>query len=354
MVDLEILEDIRVGDQSFLVSIVVPVFNQEEIIVDALTSLISCMTLEFELIIIDDASTDSSLAQIVSSVPMMLESDLIRRLRIGRLKTELFETACDVVGISITKSPYILEVQSDMILKDVGFDKRMIKVLEDFDDLLAVSGRGTESLLPIGKDYKKSLGSVVARGANIFEFALRRIGSRIKLKPHTDNSLIDNSRTRHGMSAEELAFVFPSAEKFQQTGEAGRLGALIGFDMDAADIPRDRIWVGQTVMRGPLLLSRERYLLSGGLDSSRFFLGFDDHDLMCRALNKGFRSAYLPILFSSPLSYGSTRKRRTWRTEISILRQLWRIRHSRKQSTLYQFAESVESELPRNEIRYLD
>jgi GT2 family glycosyltransferase len=351
--ELEIIEDIRIGNQCFVISVLIPVFNQEAIIADVLTSLVSCMTLRFELIIIDDASCDDSLARIMSTVTEILQSDLICRLRIGRHKNERFETACDVESISVTDSTYILEIQSDMILEEVGFDKRMIEVLEDFDDLIAVSGRGTESLIPIGKEYKKSLGSVVARGSSILVFALRRIGNRLRQRTKYRKHAPIKSHIRHGMTAKELALVFPPAEQFEQSGEAGRLGILIDKDLDPADIPRDRIWVGQTVMRGPLLFNREKYLRVGGLDTARFFLGFDDHDLMCRALEQGLRGAYLPIIFSSPVIYGSTRTRRSWRTEISILKQLWRIRKTRKQSSLYQFAESMNTQLPRSEIRFL-
>ncbi len=67
----------------------------------------------------------------------------------------------------------------------------------------------------------------------------------------------------------------------------------------------------ETVMRGPWCLRRSVLLELGLLDEKNFFLGYDDHDLHARALDRGLGCAYVPMAFDAPLEVGSTRQART-------------------------------------------
>ena len=90
----------------------------------------------------------------------------------------------------------------------------------------------------------------------------------------------------------------------------GRIGGLV--DVPAVLHGRDTLYLHETVMRGPYALDRRRFLDVGGFDTGRFFLGNDDHDLAVRAWRDfGYRVGYTPVVFSSPLELGTTRRTRT-------------------------------------------
>jgi len=131
-----------------------------------------------------------------------------------------------------------------------------------------------------------------------------------------------------------LSAVLPSEIDFKASGEAGRLGSLISI---TEGIPSDqKIWLSETVMRGPLFFRKKDYIYLSGFDTKSFFQGFDEHDLILRALLKiKKRAGYLPIGFSSPLEVGTTRKPRTFLNEVTILRKIIRIWRPRKRSALY-------------------
>lgn len=94
---------------------------------------------------------------------------------------------------------------------------------------------------------------------------------------------------------------------FRITGQAGRLGEAINRPLHPRTKPR--VYVGGSVIRGPLAFRRRDYEGLDGFDLEHFFLGNDDHDLMFRAQAvTGRTGGYVPIHFSAPLDQGSTRK----------------------------------------------
>lgn len=88
-------------------------------------------------------------------------------------------------------------------------------------------------------------------------------------------------------------------------------------------------------MRGPVMMRRKSYDDLGGLDFHSFFLAYDEHDLFLRAhLHLGMSSAFHPIVFNSPLEWGTTRRPRSIETELLIVQHLLRIRRARSKSAL--------------------
>ena len=114
-----------------------------------------------------------------------------------------------------------------------------------------------------------------------------------------------------------------------------------------------RIWLGETVMRGPLLIDRQKFNKLGGFDTRRFFLGYDDHDLALRGFNEfGYRCGFVPVSFYSPLKAGTTRKPRSLRSELEILRKLMEIRPNWRSSSLANFTDATpDSLVPETIIR---
>ena len=131
-------------------SVVVPVFNQEEIIEKNIRSIIATMEGEYELIIILDGCVDETetiLLRLLAETgpPNLVRSTLIRQ------ETPVFETTCDNIGFIASSGSYILEIQADMEMTEYGFNANLARGIDDYDDIIAVSGRCTHAFgSPIG------------------------------------------------------------------------------------------------------------------------------------------------------------------------------------------------------------
>lgn len=345
--------DEKVSASSPEISVVLPVFNQAAYISEVIEGLVASMTRSFEIIAIDDGSVDQSLEAVLASIRRVMASPLLTRARVLRSDAGLFETACDSKGFDIAEAPLLLEVQADMRVQDKGFDSRMAGALRRYPDLLMVSGRGTENLRPVATDYRRTLGAVCAGSPSFSRYLGSRVLHRSGLRRLTPDTRVEFVPDVSPQRAFDI--IFPSESRFRYSGEAGRIAALMDATLPLRPWPLDRMWVGQTVMRGPLMLDRDRYRLIGGLDDKRFFLGFDDHDLAYRAYrDRKLRCGFVPVRFAAFMSHGSTRRRRSIRTEIEIIRHLLRIRSARKSSGIYELGNMQDVALPEPEIRALD
>jgi hypothetical protein len=152
--------------------------------------------------------------------------------------------------------------------------------------------------------------------------------------------------------SDSLMEIFPTLKDFEEQKKAGLLGDLIenqGFSNEP--IPR-KVFLGETVMRGPIMMRSDIYFLIGGLDVNSFFQGFDDHELMLRAWSlTGKRCAYIPVNMNSILSQGTTRKPRSVRSDIEIFVRTFKISRNRKSSLLHKLSQGDQFTLPNFEIR---
>ena len=115
-----------------------------------------------------------------------------------------------------------------MTLFDPGFDRRMVAALKRYDDLLMVSGRGTECLKPVARWYANTLGAVSANSSSWKRYACSRLGHRFRTWIHRSKSFETNmTAAACEASTVELGRIFPSNEDFAKSGEAGRLGDLV-------------------------------------------------------------------------------------------------------------------------------
>jgi hypothetical protein len=281
--------------------------------------------------------------------------------------TSAFETECDAFGFEAAQTAYLLEVQADMQITEYGFDSKLLAALEIFDDLIMISGRGIVPLTPIASEYRKTLGTDRAISPSLSHYILRRaliqvrnvfLAAKERLSkgsptPPPDRSQIEMKPAKfrsEGKDAEEE--LYPSQEVFQSTGTAGRVGLLIEEIPSEGSLKFPQLWVGQTIMRGPLMIRTSMYRVIGGLDTQRFFQGFDDIELAWKAFrDHGYRCAFLPVGFLSPLAAGSTRRRRSLKSEWQILKNVLRIRRKWKSSALYLLSNGQEENLPPSEIR---
>jgi glycosyltransferase involved in cell wall biosynthesis len=349
-------------------SVIMPIFNQQEVLRHNLNRLASSLRSKWELILIDDSSTDGSLqvAQDWASEAHP-QYDSLCRVRVLKTKHQVFETLCDAIGISETTGPYVLEVQSDMEILEPGFDEKLLRAIKSHPDLLMISGRGCHPLDEVAQSFqlelKKAkngffLSRLVAKEVLGFGNAvIRRVLLFIAgLLSKTTSPVDGNSQAHKLSSSEEDEALFPSLENFSLGGRAGRLGMLLEKGFRSEDLGRNQMWVSETVMRGPLLIHKEKYIKAGGFDSRGFFLGNDDHDLAHRAfISNGYRTAFVPVGFSSPLNLGSTRKKRSLPTLILFSRAQKRTAKHIFDSGLYQLTQvGASAPRPVREIRTFD
>lgn len=322
------------GD-SPIISVVIPVFNQQSNIIKNINSVLCSMSLPFELLVMDDASTDDTLHVLKENLlNTAVSCPLLTSIQFFAYQKSAYETKCDSFGFLTAQSNYILEIQADMEITEKGFDGRMLEALRKFPDLIMVSGRGAEKIEDIYPGYIKAIGAgrffIIYFLKYLF---VRRIKHAYKAIFNSGDRRLTKDNYYEGCSDEVL---FPEQEGFKKSGRAGRLGLHIESNIPILEKYKNKIWLSETVMRGPLLVDKKKYLEVGGFDSERFFLGYDDHDLAMRAWNlKGYRSGYVPVGFLSPLADGATRKMRTIKQEFEILSNLVRTQNVSKESALY-------------------
>lgn len=342
------------------VSVIVPCFNQETIILEVLTKVIDSMKSSFELIIINDCSTDQTLERIISFASRDFNGSSLIRLEVYSNDNPQFETYCDHFGFSKAEGRFLLEIQADMFINDPGFDLRMIQVFNKYEDIFALSGRGTHDISQVVDVYRDSLGTDRAYASNLTIFMLvvlkRRIIGKLlrilRVARCLNTSKIQASPKTNAKLSDSFMTILPTLRNFVGQKKAGLIGDLIeSQEFSKAASPKE-IFLGETVMRGPIMLRSDIYFQIGGLNVQSFFQGFDDHELMLQAWNlTRKRCAYIPMNVYSILSQGTTRKPRSLRSDVEIFVRTLKISRNRKDSLLHKLSQGDQITLPNFEIR---
>jgi hypothetical protein len=154
-----------------VVTVVVPVFDQQEIIFKHLRSILECMRLPFEFLVINDASTDKSHQEILRFVDSC-ESNFASCLSVKYYKTiwPWFETRCDDFAIRQSSGLYVIEIQSDMLMMEKGFDEVFLELMQKDPSIFALSARGTHELDAIIATLNKQKGTDISD--KLFRFKL--------------------------------------------------------------------------------------------------------------------------------------------------------------------------------------
>lgn len=320
------------------VTFVIPVFDQEEIIYKHLQSICENASLSFELTIINDASTDETNSEILRFLNQY-NWVTSRCTQVSYFETvwPWFETKCDDFAIRAASSRYIVEIQADMLIRQRGFDKKLLELIESDSDIFALSARGvhlfsdlySEIVNPDKADRIFHL-KILKRIEYKLRYVVKSLIQAIKRSQKPSETGAQDSHKPHAAIDE----IFPDDFQMLRSGRAGFLGPLIenlpysGTNefLEAVKGRFGTIWFGETIMRGPLIIDREKYLKVGGFNTEQFFLGNDDHDLNMRIQEFGYKVGFTPIAFASPLQLGNSRKKskalsRIWRKIHRIARQ---------------------------------
>ena len=237
----------KYNEGDIVYSIVTPIFNQQDIIVRNLKSVLSHTQGSFEVILILDYCFDKTERNLLDYLKTYKNDNKnLIQIKIFKSRKPIFETKCDNIGFRNSIGKYCLEIQSDMEMTEYGYNLHLTKPFKLLDNIIAVSGRGGHNFI--------------------------------------------NHRQ----------------------GRVGRLGPAIAIRknwMRKLNISKNKFYITQTVMRGPLLFERKKLKELNFLNEDDFFLAGDDHDLIARAYaEKGYICGYVPIDFNAPPKDGSDRK----------------------------------------------
>ncbi len=261
--------------------IAIPVKNQENLIQEVLENLVPRLHVVSEIGLLFDNCDDSSFQIAVeTTLKLMNENNMLNQVHFVTSKDELFESTCENVLFSLSDSKYLVSFQADTVIKDFTFFARCQAAFATVPNLLGVSGRATVPLMP-SKMLKARIISLLSP-TNILTsllpqvFKIKRLGPFYKGKDYFgDTSGFPFPRMK--FSSKELATLF----------------------------------IGQALIRGPIVWSAEKFKKLGGFNDIAFFLGRDDCDISLRGLKNGFVVGFVPCEQISNPSNGTTRKPRT-------------------------------------------
>jgi glycosyltransferase involved in cell wall biosynthesis len=327
--DFKLISKIAYNSITPKVSIVIPFFNRQKDLKKNLDQLMSVLTIPFELILINDSSEDETLEELLEwQQAQSSSSHVLVDISLYGSSMQQFETRCDAFGILQSRSNLVLEIQADMYIVEKGFDQRLVDSISSSNDFIAISGRGCHTFEEVYDSFQSSMGAATFDNMSFLGFLSNRFLAFMRLLVRGQEGVKNQFLAE---ASDQFEFTeldnlpFPSLEIFQLSGKAGKLGQLINSDLKTPDSLSRLIWIGETVMRGPLLIEKNKYLELGGFNIESFFLGYDEHDLFLRASLVGYRCGYVPIDFLSPLKSGTSRARRSWKTEYALTKNLFRI-----------------------------
>lgn len=316
---------IKVGDYSFSfmspeLTVGVPLFNRGPDVASFLRNIVQSVTSPFILLLCDDSSSDDTLIRVNEFFSSLHYSGNLVEVQIYSSPVQRFESYLDNFMLDLTKTDYFIEIQADMIISELGFDQKLVQAASTYSDLIALSGRGCHTFLEVQESFSDSLNTPIAQSLSVGMYLylmIRRITKRFLLFCFGRSRVENQTVLENVFSAESYLRIDPN--NFILTGRAGRIDQLADVNFNVSDLAARKIYVGDTVMRGPLLIDVLKYRMVGGFDLKAFFLGYDEHDLFLRAfLLHGYRVGFVPVGYSSQQENGSTRKSRSIFTELAI------------------------------------
>ncbi len=123
-------------------SIILTVHNQENIIPQILKGIEDNTEGNYELIVICDGCTDGSQDEVVK---YLQDSEIDNKTVVNT--DDIFENRANNVGLKLAQGKYAIIVQDDQLIKEKGWNTRMHKPFEAFDDVFAVTARTAHNLI---------------------------------------------------------------------------------------------------------------------------------------------------------------------------------------------------------------
>ena len=265
--------------------IAIPLKNQECIVQDILRHLINCIPFPFEIGLLFDNCTDKSLEKTKNFFDVEFDYwGNLRQVHLVVSEGDLFESTCENILFEYCKSEFFVSLQADIFINDKAFFSYGVKAFSMIPSLLGVTGRAIVPFKPISK-LRKTFDRTLFLIYNVVRVNLRFC--RIK-------------------------YLFPFHRFIAYFGD---VSLYPKSEMHFSKKQRKSIYIGEAVIRGPIIWHSEKFRKLGGYNDISFYLGRDDCDLSYRALEYGWSVGLIPCYSFSTSELGTTRKKRSKESE---------------------------------------
>jgi hypothetical protein len=257
----------------------IPIKNQEINIVSIIDSLIENADVPISIGLLFDNCEDSS-EKVIRDFFMNydLEQSQIMGIHIVKSDKDLFESTCENILALFCKEKYFVSLQADCYLNEKTFLRRCMKAFAKSPQLMGISGRAVVPFLPI------------PRWKEIFDSISRKL---LKIIRHPARNLRILGWTKIS------------------TGYFGDTSNYPQSKMTFSRKQLNTVYLGQAIIRGPIVWDFAKFLLLNKFDDVSFFLGRDDCDLCIRGAMKGYEVGFIPSFSYSISGEGTTRKPRS-------------------------------------------
>lgn len=267
---------------SSVFSVSFPVKNREDDVTAVLDNLIVLLKEPTEIFICFDNCEDQS-EQVVKTWLLTIKKHNNSKLAIHLLRSDkdLFESTCENIIFRLSAGKYLVSTQADIYFEDATFLSRSREAFEMYSDLFAISGRAVVNESRTGSSRYRNFCNLL---------------SQIRFTSFTGAQKILH-----------LGAYFPGLRVY------GNLSARPKSRMSFTSKQLRTLFIGPTVLRGPIVWRAEIFLQLGGFRDDCFYLGRDEMDLCQRAYEElGLYVGYLPSYSYSFLWQGTSHRQRSW------------------------------------------
>jgi glycosyltransferase involved in cell wall biosynthesis len=231
-------------------SLIVTTHNKDWLTARVIQGIAKHTTGVYELIMVLDGCTDNTEATTYKTLEECKE-------KLTKYKViytpDVYETKADNAGFRVSEGKYCIHLDDDMIVNESGWNERLLKPVQVFPDVLAVTA-------------------------------------------NTAHDLTYHKGSRHENMIEDLDYCW--CDILDYTNIANKKSGL----------PRDVFAVRDTANRGPVLYVHEKLQQLSYFDEIFAPQNMDDHDLSCRAYKQhGWVSGVYWIDYINPPEWSSTR-----------------------------------------------
>lgn len=195
------------------ISIIIPAYNEEIVIIDSIKALLKVDYKLFEIIIIDDGSTDETLERLLQNFPFLRTDSPIHRRVACKEANAIYEATINNIhikviskenggkgdalnmGINASKYPYFLTLDADSLLQNNSLKKIMQPFMGD-EKIIAAGG-----MVRVAQCVEMSDGHVTnytlpwmpILGMQVVEYDRSFLASRILLDQFSGNLIISGA-----------------------------------------------------------------------------------------------------------------------------------------------------------------